>query len=394
MIDEVLSSLCALPHRYSTSPNEHRAAEYLRQKLSELGVEAHQDPFVAPTTFSWIYFILYLGFLLAVVSGPYNQVIGLLFAVGFAVLFYGEQTSKFSALSRWVPGGLSHNVTGRVPARGDGSRKLVLVAHYDTSKTSLMFHPSTVKNFRVSFMVSLVMIGLILAGSLARFFSPAAVDRVINWALIAPGAYMAISCLLMVEREVRGVPVNGAADNASGVAVVIELVKRIKEQGGLSGYEVIALLTGSEEVGLTGMAHFISGNGRDLDPETTVFLNFDNLGGGRLHFIRAEGMLWSLPADPELLKIAEETAKNDPRFSEVTGAEFRTLTLDSLVPASRGFRVLSLMGLNEHMVPTPWHWFDDTLENMDRDMPRLAADFGWEIINRLVSGKNNAADES
>jgi len=385
MIDEVLSSLCALPHRYSTSPNEHRAAEYLRQKLSEMGVEAHQVPFVAPTTFSWIYFILYLGFLLAVLAGHYHPLIGFLTAILFSVLFYGEQTTRFSPLSDWVPEGLSHNVIGKVSANGNGGKTLILVAHYDTSKTAMAFHPKSVKNLRATYLISLAMIGLIVLGSAARLFTPAAVDNVIKWVLVAPGVYMAIMCLLMLEREARGQPVNGAADNASGVAVVMELARRIKDKGGFPGWEVIVLLTGSEEVGMAGMAHFMEENIKRLDPAETVFLNFDNLGGGKLHYVHSEGMLLSLPADPELLKIADQAAGSDPKFSEVGGRGFNALMLDTLVPNARGYRVLSLMGMNEHGVPAPWHWFDDTLENMDRDMPRLAADFGWEIINRLAA---------
>jgi len=385
MIDEVLKSLSALPHRCSTTANERRAGEYLRQKMEDLGIDVQLSPFVAPTTFSWIYFILYFGFILSAVVGAYLSILGFIIAVMFAVLFYGEQTTRFSPLSQWVPEGLSHNVIGRIPAPDRVKNTLVLVAHYDTSKASLLFHPRLTPRLRRSYLVSLVMIGLIIVGSAGRIIAPAGVDRVINWALVVPGLYLAVLCLGMIERELRRAFVNGAADNASGVAVALELAKRIQGQGGLPGWEVVVLLTGSEETGLGGMKSFLAEAEKRLSRETTVFMNFDNLGGGRLHYLQGEGMLFGLPSDPELLKIADGLVKSDPRFGGVGSRPFNALTLDTLVPRTQGYRVFSLMGLTEAGVPYPWHWYNDTLENLDRALTQLAAEFGWEVVSRLAS---------
>lgn len=385
MIDEVLSSLCALPHRSSTTANERRAAEYLRQKLEDMHIDANFVPFVAPTTFSWVYFMLYLGFLLSVIAGVYHPLVAAALSIFFAVLFYGEQTTRFTPLSRWVPQGLSHNVVAKIPAKSKAINTMVISAHYDTSKTSLAFSPAMVKNLRASYLASLAMIVLIMAGGIGRVFAPPGIDRIINWALVIPGACMAVMCLFMIERELRGVPVNGAADNASGVAVAVELANRLQKEEGLAGWDVIVLLTGSEEVGMEGMAHFISENEKRLPRKSTVFLNFDNVGGGRLHLISSEGMLYPLSADPELLQTAQKIVKSDERFSEVGTKGFHALTLDSLVARARGYRVLSLMGLDQNGLPHPWHWFNDTLENLDREVTRTAAELGWKIITATAS---------
>lgn len=387
MIDEVLNSLCALPHRYSTSANERRAAEYLKQKLDDLQIDSSLAPFVAPTTFSWIYFILYFGFLVSALAGIYHPIAALVMGLFFAALFYGEQTTLFTPLSQWVPEGLSHNVIGKIPGRNNPKTALVLCAHYDTSKTALIFHPQFAAGLRRAFLISLGMIALIVIGNVARIAAPSHLLRPINWAMAVPAAYMALMCLGMIEREARGVPVNGAADNASGVAAVMELARRVKQAGGLEGFDAIALFTGSEEVGMAGMTHFIRENEKKLREANAVFINFDNVGGGSLTVVRSEGMLHKLPADPELLRIAAELIGADPRFGGIGVRAFHALTLDSLVPNARGFSVLSLMGLNPSGVPAPWHWFNDTMENLDKDMVRTAADFGWEIINRLAPGK-------
>jgi hypothetical protein len=384
MIDEILTSLCALPHRYSTSGNEHRAAKYLTEKVAELDIEVERAPFVAPTTFSWIYLLIYLGFVIAAVAVHYHPLAALGVALLLAAVFVGEQTTRWTPLSRWVPQGLSHNVIGRLPAPGKAEAVMVLSAHYDTSKTAAAFHPRMVASLRRSYVISVIMIAAVVAGALAASLAPAGAARAIAWALAAPGLYLAVMGLLMLEREVRGVPVNGAADNASGVAVVMELAKRLVGAGGLAGWNVIILLTGAEEVGMAGMTRFLAEEGRGLDRRSTVFINFDNLGGGTVCYLTHEGMLRRLAADPELLRAAHAVAQ-EPAFTSVQARPFTALTLDTLVPHARGYRTLSIMGLNDANVPQPWHWFNDTLPNLDRGLVTLAADFAWELIHRVLA---------
>jgi len=384
MLDPILEGLTALPHRSSTTAAEKRAADFLAEELKKLGLAVAVEPFTAPTTFSWIYFILYGGFALAILIHYFSPDLGGLIAVIFAALFAAEQLTWWSPLSYLVPRGPSQNVLGRLePEAGD--HLLILVAHYDTSKTALAFSPGTVRYLRPLFLVSLLMIVTALLGIGVDVIG--GIDHRtwtgLDYLLLAPLLYFLYGAGLMLEREVRGQPVQGAADNASGVAVAVELASRIKEAGGLNGWKVWLLLTGCEEVGMAGMSAFLKAHGRELDKTRTVFLNFDNLGQGRITYVTNEGMLKRFPADPELLRLAGEISRQEP-FEDVQGRPFNALTLDTLVPRARGFRVLSFMSLNEHGVPWPWHWHDDVLENVDREDLDRAAEFAWNLIQRLI----------
>ena len=42
------------------------------------------------------------------------------------------------------------------------------------------------------------------------------------------------------------------------------------------------------------------------------------------------------------------------------------------------------MGLNERGLPWPWHWHDDVIANVDRELIQLAAEFAWTLIQRLA----------
>ena len=393
MLDKILEGLTALPHRSSTTEAEKKAAEYLRDQIQALGLSPALEPFTAPTTFSWIYFILYFGFALAIAIHYFSAIPGFALAVLLLVLFTGEQLTWFSPLSYLVPRGPSQNLLARLdPAGADRGTissppgRLVLVAHYDTSKTALAFSPGSVKFLRPSFLISLVMIATTLVGLGIDLFKPGRPWQPLDYMLIVPALYFLYGAALMVEREVRGQPVQGAADNASGVAVAVELMRRIKDTGAPPGYSVWLLLTGCEEVGLAGMSAFLQAHGSELDKQKTVFLNFDNLGAGQLTFITAEGMLVPLAADPELVRLAGQLSREEP-FEDVAGRGFHALTLDTLVPRARGYRVLSFMGLNSRGLPWPWHWHNDVLDNVDRKLVQFAAEFAWALIQRLAPAR-------
>jgi len=73
----------------------------------------------------------------------------------------------------------------------------------------------------------------------------------------------------------RTVP--GASDNATGVAAVLELVRRHAAEP-LPGVQILAVLTGSEEAGMGGMRAFLRTH--PLDPAGTFVLGLDTLGAG------------------------------------------------------------------------------------------------------------------
>ncbi len=386
-LDEVLGKLCKFPHRYSTTEGERDAARYLKGKLEEMGMSPEIEPFRAQKTFSSIYAIIYGGFLIAIIIHYLAPFFGLAIMLIMAVIFYGEQTCAFSPLSRIVPRGDSQNVLARIPAQARAQAQMILVAHYDTSKTSLAFAPGTVRFLRPLYMLSLFLIASAIVAMALRLI-PGLPGRLWFGAYLAfPAVYLFYMTMLMLERDIRGKFVNGAADNATGVAAVMELARWLKDRGGIEDRDVWILFTGCEEVGLAGMAEFLKRHSKDLDREKTVFINFDNLGGGELCYITSEGMLYRLWADPELISHAQALS-NEDAFQDVSGRDFNALTLDTLIPHSRGYRVIAFMGLNQYGVPYPWHWFNDTLENVDREVMYKAAAFGKALIQKFAGIKD------
>jgi hypothetical protein len=258
-------------------------------------------------------------------------------------------------------------------------KKLILVAHYDSSRSGLSFHPALVGSFRSSFITSAVMMIILLQALIIRYFGGG--GALLSLLRIVPTAYMMLPIILLIHREFFGRYVHGASDNASGVAAMLEVAEKLSANPP-KDFEVWVLATGCEEVNLVGMGSFIRSHQYEIDRETTYFLNLDNLGGGSLRYVIAEGMLKVYPSSPEMIFAAERVAAGE-EFKDVRPHVYTLAGLDALVASSRGYKVLSLMGLDESDGIPNWHWPTDTPENVDFSLADKGAEFALRIVSAM-----------
>jgi Iap family predicted aminopeptidase len=134
--------------------------------------------------------------------------------------------------------------------------------------------------------------------------------------------------------------------------------------------------TGAEEVGCCGMHAFIERH-RDWPPDATFFVNFECVGGGRLHYIRSEGVLEKGYFPPRLNEIARRLTA-DGRWGDVTPTDLLAAT-DGHVPAGAGYPAVSLISLEANGVPRNYHRVEDTVEALDMAMVVRAADVGAAV---------------
>ena len=93
--------------------------------------------------------------------------------------------------------------------------------------------------------------------------------------------------------------VPGANDNLSGVAVVLELARALRERP-VQGVRVLLVSTGSEESFMEGMRGFARRHFPSLPPERTEVVCLDSVGSPELILIEGEGMLRMRDYTPEL----------------------------------------------------------------------------------------------
>jgi len=238
-----------------------------------------------------------------------------------------------------------------------------------------MWHPRLVRGFRATFLVltaclfvlPMLLVAEVLTGN--RVFFPASVPFVL---------YVAYALFLLVQREIFYKHVEGANDNASGVAVMLTMAEAMSLDAP-ADTEVVVVATGCEEAGTVGMQAFLRKHREEL--ARSWIINIDNVGAGEVHYTTREGMLVPHRTGKELTMTAAKVAKL-PGI-QVTGAAFRTMSNDTEPALLRGLEAMTVIATRDG-VPVNWHWKTDTFDAIDADTVDMAYRFVEQVVRRLI----------
>ena len=363
--------------RPSASEAERKAGEYIAGKLESFGYLVRTEPFKSVRSFGHVYLVVYLLSLAgAAVTLAGEPGLGLLLSGIGLVAFLGENTTALHLATTLIPKGKSQNIVGRLAPGDLPRRRLVIVSHYDTTRSGLMFHPRMVKGFRASFLLltacMLAIPVLCAAGALVR--APA-----LRLALIPFMVVVAYAVLLLLHRELFFSHVAGANDNASGIGVALSLAEALSVDAP-ADTEIMVVATGCEEVGMVGMQAFLRRHADELS--RAWIINIDNVGAGDIHYVTEEGMLLRHKPGRELVDMAARVSSL-PGL-DVTGAPFRVASTDSEPAMMRGLAALTVIGLKDG-IPVNYHWATDTFDNIDPDSVDTTYRFVEQMVRRLIA---------
>jgi hypothetical protein len=338
--------------RTAGSEGERIAQERLAGMLHNSGFEARVEGAVCPPP-QYVVLVLHAAMaLFAAMLIILRPGWGILLTAITGLSFWGELRGYPRILRRLLPRRISGNLVARLPNK-NATGRILLVAHVDTASSSALFHP-IVKTFlrrregsgREVHPGTLVLIACVVQ-VLAGVLSVMSVAPL--WPTVALGVAVVVHLgVLVIGLDWwRSPPVVGAVDNGSGLAVVRSLADRLVAQPTVHA-EVWIVATGDREPEAGGMTAFLRRFGRVLDLESTMIVNIDDVGRGRLHFAVSEGRWDRIPYRPTLPALAERVATR-PEFRDVrsvglvgttdagpaTRAGYRAVTLTSLVGGRR-----------------------------------------------------------
>lgn len=352
-VRQLWDELCALPHRGSATALEARAAQQIKDYLARLGpgISLETQTFQAPRSYGPE--LIFISLLLALGGGFGLWWLALLGTLGFWAHFSGWWVPWRWLFDRYP----SQNVLAQT---GQGQKTLVLMAHYDTAKTFFLYHPKQVRYFRRNFLINAVLATALPFGGLVP-----GVSQLL-------GLYFLVQALLLTLRELREPFVNGANDNATGVAVAVSLFEELT-QDPLPDYRVMLALTGSEEVGAKGAEH-LARSGR-VPPDALV-LNIDNVGKGELFYATGEGMLVYHAYGGALYERARAMPGARP-------LAYRLAFFDTRPFAARNISCLTLIRL-EDGTPPNWHWPSDQPDAVDWGAVEETLSYARALLRQLV----------
>ena len=216
--------------RPATTESEEHASRYIRDAFEARGLEVETQSFEGPRTYGWAFVLYHLLAIVAAVGSHWAPWPALVLGLVIAIVLHYDLDTRFG-LTSIMPKGPSQNVIARhTPKAGRGERltRVVVVAHYDSARSSWAFSPTLVKSFAVTFMLMKVctyVIPLLIAVRLLPFvrqFEP------YGWYVtLVPAAYLLVPFVINLQREIFGRFTPGANDNASGVAAMIGVLERL-----------------------------------------------------------------------------------------------------------------------------------------------------------------------
>ena len=362
--------------RRPTSAGERLAARLAVARLRELGVEAATEPFRGYATFSLPFAALLGAAISPSLIPPSRRALRSLLALASGAGLISEASLTRTPLTAALSRRPSQNVVATIPPSGEVKRTLCLVAHLDTSRSGLIFHPRLVRY--LGSWIAASSIGVAAAALLEPAIGGSGSGRRLLGGLRIG---LAGSLALLVERELRGVDVPGANDNASGCGVIASLAAEAAREP-LPSTRLVVLMSGCEEAGTLGARAFLEAH----DTAGWLFLNFDNVGGdGTLRYLRREGVIAHWKADASLVAVAARVAAGRPELRMDAEDDPAGLTYDASPVHAAGGRALTL-SIQDGAIPN-LHWPTDTAANVSANGVGRALVAGREMIAAIDRGE-------
>ena len=303
--------------RLSGTDMEHKTASHIEQHFRSLGLAVTREPFEFGTMglltaklFVALFPAFLFGCLFLLDSLP---LLSLSLSVGVLLLF--SYVTRNSSKMAWVGHAWnnrlkSHNIIAIKEPKLEEKLHLIVGAHYDSvslSRNIFRNHYRMVLVLMPVFYITvafLAVIGLIgLISSMSGFVLPSTVSKIF---LGLSGVLTLFFLTFLVTGH--GNSSAGAADNASGVAALMEMANAMKDHP-LEYLRISFVAFGAEEFGLLGSNNYFFAHRNALRANGTHMISVDMPGGkGKLGYVEKYGMP-PRKTDPYLNEMLMEAAK-------------------------------------------------------------------------------------
>ncbi|MCX7993095.1 MAG: M28 family peptidase [Fimbriimonadales bacterium] len=374
--------------RPATSEAEARLRAYLHRRLQESGLTVFEQPFqsVPSLTPAWltVSILFILSAALAWLSAFWAWLIGSAMSLLGMAMFWGLVSGRWDVM-RLFPQHASANLIAVAPAQAQPRRRVVVMAHIDSQRAALMWHPKHVRAFGRNFQLQA---GLLLIHTLLAVLL--ALAPLLGWSWVIPwargvmtlgGLVASYGAGLLIHRE-RFLPwVEGTNDNGSGTVALLTLMEQLG-QSPLPDTEVWGVFTGCEEVGRpNGAFAFEREYGFQL--RDAEFLIIDHIGLGEPRYLVAEAMMPRALAHPDMVHAMECLARAHPEWNLKPSAVPHGAYTDALPFYLGRYKAIAMWCEQEPGIPPNWHWITDTLENIsESDLERAT-----QVIVAFVRGE-------
>jgi hypothetical protein len=384
-----IRELCSFDGRLAGTDAERRAANRFAGRLRDIGRRVEVEPtYVHPQApLVWAAHCL-IGFAGSLTASA-EPAVGFALVLVASMSLYLDLNGRIYLLRSLFFRRASQNVVSP-GASPDAPARLIIAAHLDAGRTGAIFDERNRRRIdRFSRLLGVAPSRLVFWALIALLpllgARMAGIDSGLIPAFQLPSTLILLVAIFLLVDVQLSSPSPGANDNASGVAVALDVAARLAEDSP-KNLDVWIVLTGAQEPGAEGMRSFVRARRDELDPASTFLLALDAVGRGDLRFVTAEGPAVSYLMDRRLTELAGAIAEAD----RDGGARYRAAPLrrasasDAFAAAARGWRALAITCLEPGAtLPPGHHTHADTPDAIDPRSLESTREFTLELVRAL-----------
>jgi hypothetical protein len=347
---------------------EQKGAEFIKNKYSEICENTTIEEFSCnPAGYKMSFRLPMILYLLALFFYYNFPIVSLISSIIATVIIVGEMTLSYDIIDFLFPKKTSHNVISKItvesPHKGPPKRLVIIGGHIDSNyefilmkKLGYKFGIVVTMNFMMSVIMSMFLIIrfiFILSGNegqLTTFVN-------IFFCIFIFGSPFALLQLLFI---ISNLPVMGANDNLSAVAICYELLKHLTKEGSKpKNIEVWIAQYGCEEIGSKGSREFIKKHYAEI--KEAIAINIDMVGNKNQLQLATTEMMGLAPLSKELIEHLYNIGKrlNIP----IKAAPDMGFT-DSLSFARKKIKSTSIVSVPASNKEFFYHTRNDVIENV------------------------------
>jgi len=353
------------------SEAERKTAQIIAKRLEKCCDEVVIEEFVTcPRVLQALIDFVVYSYLVALILYLFLPYLSAIFvAIGFSVFYLTRFRGK-EILDKFARKARSQNVIGRIKPTGKVKKYVIFSGHHDSAYMMPLFQPKylryvpLIQNMGVIGAISLLILSilksLVVLGVEVLDWRPVFGVSIYDLLLVIPvvGLFFALFFKLNM---VTKIPVIGANDNLSAVAVVLGLAE-IVSQNRPKNVEALFVSFGSEEPGLKGSRRFV-----EMHPsvaKNAYLINLEMLGAGELFIDVKENSIG--------VKHSKELAEIVMNAGERVGLKVDTVALpygdtDAASFSRKGFHAITIIALSPRLELMKWHLPDDVPENISEE---------------------------
>ncbi len=353
------------------SEAERKTAQIIAERLEKYCDEVFVEEFVTcPRVLQALIDFVVYSYLVALILYLFLPYLSAVFvAIGFSVFYLTRFRGK-EILDKFARKARSQNVIGRIKPTSKVKKYVIFSGHHDSAYMMPLFQPKylryvpLIQNMGVIGAISLLILSilksLVIWGVEVLDWRPVFGVSIYDLLLVIPIIGL-LFALFFKLNMVTKIPVIGANDNLSAVAVVLGLAE-IVSQNRPKNVEAFFVSFGSEEPGLKGSRRFV-----EMHPsvaKNAYLINLEMLGAGELFIDVKENSIG--------VKHSKELAEIVMNAGERIGLKVDTVALpygdtDAASFSRKGFHAITIIALSPRLELMKWHLPDDVPENISEE---------------------------